>query len=208
MVDILFNMTLEENTTQKKVNRIPNGSTMRPMLDEMRNIPSQEVEQALDRVQKAKESDPGAGIFITKLNRPQMEVGGQKYDFYGARVLAKTMQGAQPFVTPHLHKHGTEPYYFNKGTGEMNFGRVVEASAKGQKQHVAWNPPVSVTKGDEFLIEEGQVHSFRNLAEEPVDFIFACPESHLRDNSLDESTGDRYIVRDWPGGIPVHFNRM
>ena len=89
------------------------------LVNEMRTISRGELKQALDKAQEEKKEDPAAGIFIAKFDKPPVELDGQRYFFYGARVLGRTQSGAQPFVTPHFHKKGAEPYYFNAGTGEI-----------------------------------------------------------------------------------------
>ncbi|MBI2612644.1 hypothetical protein HYW59_02435 [Candidatus Kaiserbacteria bacterium] len=169
----------------------------------MRTVAPAMLKGALDTVQREKEKDPAAGIFVAKLNSvPPMDIGGQTYFFYGARVLGKTASGSQPFVTPHLHRKGMEPYLFQLGTGEMNFGKVAESG-----DEVIWNAPVVVNRGDEFVIHEGEVHSFRNVGDDPVDFVFSCPETHLIDKSDAHPEGDRHIVKDLRNGIPEHFNK-
>lgn len=138
---------------------------------------------------------------VERIHVPErVEIGGQSYEFYGARVLGRTRDGGQPYVTPHLHLRGVEPYLFQVGSGEMNFGRV---SAEGDA--VVWHDPVVVQPGSKFLIDEGDVHSFRNVGDQPVDFVFSCPKSHLIDNSAQAPEGDRYIVRHLRNGIPEHF---
>ena len=180
---------------------LENNLEMQELFATMSGISSAILTMALVQAQREKEKDPSAGIFVAKLDVPAIDVGGQSYAFYGARVLGKTAAGNQPFVTPHRHLNGHEPYSFREGTGEMNFGRV-----SGAGDSVIWNKPVVVNVGDEFLIREGYVHSFRNLGDEPVDFFFSCPESHLQDHSETNPKGDRYMVKDLKNGVPPHFN--
>lgn len=178
-----------------------NNPEMHALFATMRGIGTGILTAALDKAQQEKEEDPSAGIFVAKLDVPAIDIGGQSYAFYGARVLGKTAAGNQPFVTPHRHLFGDEPYLFREGTGEMNFGQMSESG-----DAVVWRKPVVVNVGDEFLIREGAVHSFRNLGDEPVDFFFSCPESHLQDHSETNPKGDRYIVKDLKNGVPPHFN--
>ena len=52
------------------------------------------------------------------------------------------------------------------------------------------------------MLREGQVHSLRNIGQEPLDFTFACPDNHLIDNSPEKPEGDRYLTKNLPSGIP------
>ncbi len=112
------------------------------------------------------------------------------------------LSAGQPYVTPHYHRVGDEPYYFVWGIGEMNIGRLSESG-----DAVIWRDPVMVKTGDEFVIHPGDVHSFRNLGEEPADFLFACPDSHLQNHGPEHLSGDRYLVNELKNAVPPHYMR-
>jgi len=161
-------------------------------------ISKEQAKQALD----AKGVDPKVGIVIAEYPEIQpIDFEGQKYEFFSARVLPKKEDGSQPFVTPHAHHKGVEPYLFY-GRGEMNFGTV---SADGKE--ALWRTPQQVIDTSKVVIQEGEVHSFRNTGDRPVDFSFSCPRSHLTDFSTEHPEGDRYIVKDLKNGIPPHYLR-
>ena len=124
----------------------------------MRRINAQTVHDALDAEQAKKQAvDPTAGIFIAPLVKiPPVLIYGQAYHFHGARVLGK--YAGQPYVSPHLHLFGGEPYLFLDGRGEMNIGYLVD-----EVTAVMWKHPVEVSAGDQWVIDGGEVHSFRNL---------------------------------------------
>ena len=161
---------------------------------QLRAIDGADLGHRLDSLEAAEPPDAKAGIYIAPL--PEIEavdVEGQMYRFYGARVLPGS------HVNPHLHKHGNEPYYFIAGTGgEMNSGRVVDGS-------VVWDPPKIVDVGSIETVGADQVHCFRNAGQEAFDFAFACPGEHLVDNSEEQPTGDRYFTADLPSGVPPWF---
>ncbi|MBI4121147.1 MAG: hypothetical protein HY457_02745 [Parcubacteria group bacterium] len=184
---------------------------IRALFRAMHAVGTATLTTALNAAEAAKKMDPAAGIFVAKLDQPPVIVGGQAYSIYGARVLCRTATGTQPFVTPHLHALGVEPYVFKDGVGEMNFGHVLTTTTEfrgivvATTKSVIWDTPVMVRRGEEFLIEAGQVHSFRNLGTTPADFLFACPDSHLVDHDDEHPQGDRYIVRGFQNGTPSHF---
>lgn len=172
------------------------------VLDSLRTMDAATVKARLDIEFKEKQAaDPKVGIVIAPFSEMPKVAGdyGQEYAFYAARVYPPR-PGEQNFVTPHLHKKGSEPYRFLNGKdGEMNIGTV-----EGEK--VKWGEPKTVQQGDEVVIQQDQVHSFRNNGKEPYDFVFACPDSHLKD--FDSSTmpdGDRHIVKNLEGGIPSWY---
>ena len=81
----------------------------------------------------------------------------------------------------------------------MNFGRVEGGEIK-------WLQPLNVSNGQEVVIEQDEVHSFRNNGTGDVDFVFACPDSHLQDyDEKERPDGDRFIVKTLKQGIPPHY---
>lgn len=154
--------------------------------------------QMLDAAQEKGRKDPMAGIFIAPLSIVPALVDDQYYQLSGARVLG--ISAGQPFVTPHYHLVGDEPYYFLDGIGEMNIGRLSESG-----DAVLWQTPKTILPGETFVIRPGDVHSFRNLGEEPANFVFACPESHLVTNGRDHPSGDRYLVSNLKYPRPPHY---
>jgi mannose-6-phosphate isomerase-like protein (cupin superfamily) len=187
---------MTEKVQPREINRI------QPVVDSLRQILHDNVKPRLDaKLRDTQAVDPKAGIVIAPLEEvPGVENEGQTYQFYAARVLPPSEDNPKCYVIPHYHLHGQEPYRFLAGTdGEMNTGRVVDGK-------VEWNSPKTVQPGDEVVIQEGEVHSFRNNGSEPYDFIFACPITHLIDNDpQSKPDGDRYIVKDLPNGIPPHY---
>ena len=73
------------------------------MLAQLRQISPEEARAILDK----KAVDPAVGIVVAKFEKPPFEFEGQMYSVYAARVRAKKEAGAQPYVTPHLHKRGS-----------------------------------------------------------------------------------------------------
>lgn len=173
----------------------PDVKRAQVLFEALKKISPEQAKQALDK----KGIDPTVGIAVAEFSEmPPVKFEDQEYYLYAARVLPKRNDGKQPFVTPHEHHAGSEPYVFY-GDGEMNFGRVSE-----DRKSVSWKEPVSVSSGSEILIDQAEVHSFRNTGEQPVDFLFACPKTHLKDFPGDPN-GDRFIVKELEGGIPKHF---
>ncbi len=162
------------------------------VISAMRAISPVVVTAALDAVQSR---DPEAGILIAKLEETPVSAGKQLYHFYVARVLG--IDEGQHYVTPHLHLIGDEAYRFIEGRGEMYIGMLINGD------DVTWLKPIKTSEDAEYVIREGEAHCLRNLGNEPLDFIFACPESHLKDAS--PQGGDRYIVKDYKNGVPPHF---
>src|SRR3989338_5347775 len=145
--------------------------------------------------------DPKVGIVIAHLDdEPIRGEDGQEYKFHAARVYPPA-PGEQNFVTPHLHSKGIEPYRFLSGSkAEMNTGVV-------RHKEVVWNAPREVSVGEEFIVQPGEVHSLLNRGEAPYDFVFACPDSHLKDHdSTTAPDGDRFIVKDYKNGIPPWYS--
>ncbi|OFZ55137.1 MAG: hypothetical protein A3D92_08045 [Bacteroidetes bacterium RIFCSPHIGHO2_02_FULL_44_7] len=166
-----------------------------PLLTQLRQISAEEVRKILDE----KTIDPAVGIVVAKFDKPPFEFEGQIYSVYAARVRAKKKSGVQPYVTPHLHEKGSEPYKFLSNDGEMNFGKV-------EGRGVKWLPPLVVSNGQEIVIKQGEVHSFRNNGIGDADFVFACPDSHLQDyDKKERPNGDRFIVKGLKGGTPPHY---
>jgi len=56
--------------------------------------------------------------------------------------------------------------------------------------------------GETIVVEEGQVHCFVNLGKDAYDFSFACPKSHLIDNSEEKHEGDRCFTNELEKNLP------
>ncbi len=166
--------------------------------DQLLKITHEEVEPLLDEKHTA---DPVAGIAIVNLPHIEVETAeGLKYHFHAARVFTSSPTTPN-FVNPHYHLIGEEPYHILSGNnGEMNLGRLVDGE-------VIWEEPKTVKTADFINVQEGQVHSLRNTGDTPLDFTFACPDEHLIDNSPEHPEGDRYVVKDFPNGIPPQYPR-
>lgn len=165
------------------------------LLAHLRQITPEEARKILNE----KAIDPSVGIVLAKFDKPPFEFEGQIYSVYAARVRAKKESGAQSYVTPHIHKKGSEPYRFLSNGGEMNFGKV-------EGEEIKWLPPLVVSDGQEVIIEQDEVHSFRNNGTGDADFVFACPDSHLKDyDEKERPDGDRFIVKGLKNGIPSHY---
>lgn len=161
----------------------------------LKEISPENVKRILDK----EEIDPAVGISIAKMDLEHIEFEDMIYYTYAARVMPKTIEGRQPFVTPHFHKRGCEPYYF-LGNGEMNLGYLSDDGKSCQ-----WKKPMLVKSGGQILIRENEIHCFRNIGNKNSDFLFACPLSHLVDFSERNIDGDRHIVKNLKNGIPTHF---
>ena len=170
---------------------VPNQAHI--LFQALKNISSGEVCRSLD----TQRVNPKVGITLAMMQSEPIKFEGQDYYFYAARVMPKTKEGRQPFVTPHFHKHGCEPYYF-LGNGEINLGYL---SPDGQS--CQWKTPIHVKPGDQVLIGENELHSFRNIGDEDSDFLFACPKSHLLDFSEKNPEGDRYIIKNLKNSIYI-----
>ncbi|MGH8048718.1 MAG: hypothetical protein ACREKL_15870 [Chthoniobacterales bacterium] len=160
------------------------------MFEALERVSAAEAGAALDW----KGVDPVVGIVIAEMHADAIEFEGQTYHIFAARVFPRKQDGGQPYVTPHLHKVGCEPYFFLDEGGEMHAGNL---SADGAT--CIWQAPVRTESRVRLLIRKNEVHSFRNVSERPSDFLFACPRAHLIDHSPEHPEGDRYIV-DFPGG--------
>ncbi|MBI2426962.1 MAG: hypothetical protein HYV34_03870 [Candidatus Kerfeldbacteria bacterium] len=169
------------------------------VMERIREITHEQVRPLLDAESGVKKD---AGIIIVPLPDVQsVELEpGVTYDYYAARVLPSSADHPN-FVKPHYHEHGKEPYRFLQGTGfEMNTGTV-------QDGRVEWAEPQVVHAGEEFVIGESQVHSLRNNSTAPVDFVFACPKSHLTTNTPETPDGDRYFTKDLENGLPPQYEQ-
>ena len=163
----------------------------------LKHISIKEVRRTLDK----KRADPAVGITIAKMSLKPIKFEGLVYHIYAARVMPRTIGGKQPFVTPHMHKRGCEPYYF-LGKGEMNLGHLTPHG-----KSCLWKKPVLVKAGDQVLIRENEIHSFRNIGKGNSDFLFACPKYHLIDFSEQNPDGDRYIIKKLKNSIPQHYSK-
>ena len=164
------------------------GNTqIQAVLDKLRTITSPVFKERLDA--KAKEVDPTAGIAIVPLPDQGSVIAedGQEYKFYVARVEPGK------HVNPHVHSKGDEPYIVVTGEeGVMHIG-VIEG------QSVSWKPAEAKKAGDLIIVRGGEVHSFENTGTTPVDFTFACPDSHL-------NTQDRVMTTALQNGFPQYRN--
>lgn len=161
----------------------PNDHRAQILWDALRRVSPEEARTALDRAG----CDPVVGIAIAELPGEPIGFEGQLYHVYAARVFPTRRDGGQSYVTPHLHKIGCEPYYFLDGHGEMHLGKLQGGTCQ-------WRAPFKTECLGQLLIQENEVHSFRNTGDRPADFLFACPKSHLTDHSPEHPDGDRYLV--------------
>ncbi|MBU1000172.1 hypothetical protein KKE78_02105, partial [Patescibacteria group bacterium] len=162
---------------------------IKPVLDRLETIDPETVKLKL--TEEASEKDSVAGIVIEPL--PELESVSasdrQEYEFYAARV------GSGEHVNPHVHFAGEEPYRLIAGKGVMHIGTIGEDNA------VVWqDDPIFVKSGETIIVKAGQVHSFEVIGEEPVIFIFSCPESHLNDDQ------DRLMTTEHQNGFPEYRN--
>ncbi len=169
-----------------------------PVVSQLQTISYDQVKPLLDAELAAKHKiDSKAGIVIVNLDG-ETETPDGRYHYHGARVLTSSPEHPN-FVKPHFHTIGEEPYVVLSGSGgEMNLGRVVD-------EKVVWDSdsPRNVSEGETVIVKEGQVHSLRNTGEEPLDFTFACPDSHLQDPPLPGA--DRFFTAELPNGIPPQY---
>jgi len=171
------------------------GRRIQPVIDQLKTWTHDRVSPLLD----TKQIDSKAGIIVARNMGDETETPDGLYHYHAARVLPDDPKFPNNYVNPHFHKIGEEPYVILKGNeGEMNLGKVIDGK-------VVWDQPRSVREGETVLVQEGQVHSLRNTGKEPLDFVFACPESHLTDNTPEDPTGDRYFTMDLPNGIPPQY---
>lgn len=170
------------------------ASRIQPVIDQLRKLTHDQVGVLLDAKHDA---DPAAGIAIVNLEGETVTPDGA-YHYHGARVFTSSLEHPN-YVKPHYHNVGEEPYVILKGNeGEMNLGRVIDGK-------VVWKRSRTVTEGEAVVVQEGEVHSLRNTGTELLDFVFACPDSHLVDHSAEKPDGDRYFTMDIPDGIPSQY---
>lgn len=165
-----------------------------PVVSRLQTIAHSDVASLLDKEQ----ADRKAGIAHVKLETlGSLETADGKYHFHAARVFSSE-DGQEAYVNPHYHTVGEEPYVILKSrSGEMNTGRKVDGE-------VVWDEPRTVSEGETIIVEEGQVHSLRNTGDEPLDFVFACPDSHLTDPPAEGA--DRFFTAELRNGIPPHYS--
>ena len=89
----------------------------------------------------------------------------------------------------HFHKQGDETYEVVQGRGTLHFGEAVQAE---DGDRVIWETPVAVKAGDCFVVPEGYAHQLQRQGDEDLTILFACPDSHLDDES------DRTLLPDSP----------
>ena len=172
---------------------------IRPVVDKLITITHEQVKPLLDAAPHS--VDYQAGITIVRLEDISIvNASGLEYSFYAARVFP---QGSnQNYINPHVHYHGEEAYHFLAGSdGEMSLGRIVDGEVE------SWTKG-RISPGDTILIKARDVHTIRNNGAEPVDFVFACPPSHLIDKSEDEPEGDRVFTKGLEGGVPSWYPPM
>lgn len=180
---------MSEPDIQQPVPTEAMSTQIRSVLDKLRTITPAVFQQRLDT--KAQEIDPTVGIAIVPLPEQGSVVAEdeQEYKFYVARVEAGK------HVNPHVHFKGEEPYRIVTGEeGVMHIGTV-------DGQSVTWKPAEPKKAGDEIIVAGGEVHSFENTGSTPVDFTFACPDSHL------DNTKDRVMTTDFQNGFPQYKNQ-
>ena len=165
--------------------------------EKLLKISLNEVKPFLDAKHSA---DPVVGIVIVDL--PELEIEGSSgfiYHFHAARIFTSSNETPN-FVNPHYHMKGEEPYHILAGDkGEMNIGKVVDGK-------VLWQEPKIIKTGDLIEVQEGEVHSLRNLGLTPLDFTFACPDEHLIDHSSEQPEGDRYLTKNLQDGFPSQYS--
>jgi mannose-6-phosphate isomerase-like protein (cupin superfamily) len=89
----------------------------------------------------------------------------------------------------HFHAVGDEVYEVVEGAGCLHYGKVMNDSAPFA---IAWEAPIMVAKGDNFVIPEGYAHQLQKQGEGDLTILFACPDSHLDD------AVDRTLLPDSP----------
>lgn len=174
-----------------------NNNNIQSVVNRLRKITHRQVKSLLDAKHKI---DLSVGIIIVKLEHIESiaSASGRLYEFYAARVLPPTEESSN-YVNPHYHLRGEEPYRFLSGEGEMNVGFV-------RNDEVIWEKPKAVSPNDEIKIQEGEVHSFRNIGKNPADFLFACPAHHLINYTETTPEGDRYFTKGLKNGIPSWYS--
>lgn len=165
----------------------------REVVTELSKLTKELCIMLLDREAKI---DPSAGIIIVPLDiKPSVSELEQLYYFFAGRVLPAS-DDVGGYVNPHVHHYGFEPYVFLAGDGEMNIGTIGDGK-------VFWIRRQYFHGGDMVRIGSGEVHSLRNTGTKPLDFVFACPLSHV---GKDEGNNDRVFTLELENGIPSHYN--
>lgn len=114
--------------------------------------------------------DSAVGISLAHL------AGDGAFSLYCTEISPNSRVGA------HYHSTGTEFYQILEGEGYIYFGYP------DSTQIVSWEKPKKVTKGDFFMVEEGQVHQLHNTTEEKLVVIFGCSKNHITtDRTMVES---------------------
>lgn len=167
-----------------------NPTQIQPVLDKLRTISEADIKPGLDAKAQV---DPAVGIIIVPLPEQGSVTAedGQVYKYWSARVLPKT------HVNPHAHFVGDEPYKLLTGEGIMHIGTI---RGEGEAREVVWEPATVRQTGDEIIVRGGEVHSLENTGDVPLDFTFACPDSHLSDDQ------DRTITVTFQNGLPQYQN--
>lgn len=116
--------------------------------------------------------DSTVGISLAHLT------GNDDFSLYCTEISLNNRVGA------HYHSKGTEFYQILEGEGYIYFGTSNLAKS------VNWEKPKKVTKGDFFMVEEGQVHQLHNKTEEKLVVIVGCPKTHITtDRTMVDSFG-------------------
>ncbi|HBV97199.1 MAG: hypothetical protein JL50_09005 [Peptococcaceae bacterium BICA1-7] len=110
---------------------------------------------------KSAELDPAVGIRIAHLS------GSEQFSFYGAEIAPHKR------IAAHYHKSGSEIYLLIEGEGIMYTGKP-DSSGR-----VDWNPPLTLSRGDCFTVNQGEVHQLFNNSGDRAIIVFGCPAAHL-----------------------------
>lgn len=163
---------------------------MDDLISALKKVSAFQLTPLLDERESSEPPDAKVGIYLINLDIPAIKHEGLVFHFHGARVLPGK------YVKPHYHTKGIEPYCFIAGErGEMNLGKVEDGK-------VQWESPHIVQPREVIVIKENQVHCFRNVGNQPFDFVFACPNEHLIDQDKEHPNGDRYFTVDLLNGVP------
>jgi len=155
---------------------------MQPVIDKLRTITAIDIAPRLD--EQSQVVDSFAGIVIVELpeHGSVVALDGREYRFHAARVFPGK------HVNPHFHTTGQEPYEILAGEQAIMHVGTVDGQA------VSWTQ-ATAKPGDEMIMRGNEVHSLENVGNTPVDFAFACPDSHLNEQ-------DRVFTTDYENSLP------
>ena len=94
-------------------------------------------------------------------------IGDEEFSLFGAEI------GPFKKVGAHYHSSGLEIYQIVEGSGIMHLG-IPE-----NNNNVTWTKSFTVTKGDCFTVNEGEVHQLINANDSKLLAIFGGKKSHL-----------------------------